>query len=188
MADNLDIKDVNGVAAKMRTTEAGGIHTAHHIAEGPSLGAPADAAASTDSASTGLIGLIKRLLGKFPAALSSGGGLKMSDVDSIALDSFVNGSITDTTGNNVQVSPAQGTNITTYLTDFTVQNMHATDGVLVEIKNGTTVKWRVYCDAKGGGGTHRFEIPLPGDANAAWNIDAASATTTIIASFSGYKV
>lgn len=38
------------------------------------LGTPADGAASSDSATSGLIGLVKRLLGKLPSGFQQGGG------------------------------------------------------------------------------------------------------------------
>ncbi len=113
--------------------------------------------------------------------------LKTSDADTVPLANFVNGSIVNTDGASTAVIAAQGSGVITYLTDVTIQNTSAA-GVLVEIKDGATVKWRVWAGADGGGITHRFATPLAGTANTAWNIDAGAATTSIYASMAGFKV
>lgn len=49
------------------------------------LGAPADAAASGDSATSGLIGLIKRLLGKLPSSFQQGSGVVTSTTTRVTI-------------------------------------------------------------------------------------------------------
>lgn len=104
----------------------------------------------------------------------------------VELSKLVSGVVTNTDGVNTTVIPAQGAGVVTYLTDITLTNSSATE-VVVEIKDDTTTKWLFLVPA-GGGVTHSFTSPLVGSANKAWRVDAAGATTTIYASFSGFKV
>lgn len=122
-----------------------------------------------------------------PYQVNAVGAVKVVDVDSVPLSGLVNGSVANTDGALTAVIAAQGSGVVTYLTDFTIQNSSGA-GVLVEIKDGSTTKWRVYAGADGGGATHKFSSPIPGTANTAWNIDAGAATSTIYASFAGFKV
>jgi len=152
-----------------------------------------ETAPTTDIASSGMNGRLQRiaqrlssLITLLPTALSSTGGLKVSDVDNVQLTSLVSGVLTNTDGASTIVIAAQGAGVITYLTDFTITNSSAAD-VMVEIKDGATAKWRVLVP-KVGGITHGFSAPLVGTANTAWNVDAAAATTTLYASFSGFKV
>jgi hypothetical protein len=121
-----------------------------------------------------------------PLQTTSLGALRVSDTDAVPLTALVSGVLTNTDGASTAVIAAQGSGVITYLTDMTISNSSAGD-VMVEIKDGATAKWRVLVPA-GGGITHRFASPLVGTANTAWNLDAAAATTTIYASFSGFKV
>lgn len=101
------------------------------------------------------------------------------------LGNVVSGNASNTDGASTACIAAQGANIKTYLTDFTLTNTSATD-IYVEIKDGTTAKWTVPVPA-GGGITHSFRTPLAGTANTAWNFDASAATTTLYCSMSGFK-
>lgn len=104
----------------------------------------------------------------------------------VSLASLVSGYITNTDGANTQVIAAGGSGVVTYLTDVTITNSSGSD-VVVEIKDGTTAKWGAVIRA-GGGFTHRFSSPLAGTANTAWNVDAASATSTLYVGYSGFQV
>jgi hypothetical protein len=121
-----------------------------------------------------------------PLQTTATGALRVADVDSVPLSSLVSGVLTNTDGASTAVIAAQGSGVITYLTDITITNSSAS-AVMVEIKDGTTAKWRANIPA-GLGITHRFSSPLVGTANTAWNLDAASATSTLYASFSGFKV
>jgi hypothetical protein len=122
-----------------------------------------------------------------PLQVNATGALKIADADSVPLTALVSGSVANTDGANTAVIAAQGSGVVTYLTDITIQNSSAAD-VLVEIKDGTTTRWRIMAGKDSGGVSHRFASPLVGTANTAWNVDAGAATTTVYASFSGFKV
>lgn len=156
-------------------------------------GSLTETAPSTDIASSGLNGRLQRIaqrlssiISLLPTALSTTGGLKVSDVDNVALSALVSGVLTNTDGLSTAVIAAQGVGAIVYLTDVSLTNSSAA-AVLVEVQAGATAKWRVLVPA-GGVVTHSFESPLAGIANTAWNVDAAAATTTLYASFSGFKV
>lgn len=129
-----------------------------------------------------------------PLQVNATGAAKVADAAVLAavqegtvpLSALVSGSVSNTDGASTAVIAAQGSGVQTYLTDMTITNSSDT-GVLVEIKDGSSTKWSAFVPAKGGI-THRFASPLVGTANTAWNVDAASATTTIYASFSGFQV
>jgi hypothetical protein len=129
-----------------------------------------------------------------PLQVNATGAAKVADAavlaainaGTVSLASLVSGVLTNTDGASTAVIAAQGSGVITYLTDATITNSSGA-AVMVEIKDGATAKWRVLIPA-GGGWTHKFASPLVGTANTAWNVDAASATTTLYASFSGFKV
>lgn len=99
----------------------------------------------------------------------------------------VSGNASNTDGTSTQCIAAQGAGIITELTLVILTNMHATDTIYVEIKDGTTTKLTVPVPAKGG---VVVPIPdgLPGTANTAWNFDPSAATTTIYCSMVGRKI
>lgn len=96
MADNINVKTESGISARaVATDEIGGQHyqrvkagwgadgtwnetddtdTKRVPVGGAVLGLPSDAAASSDSASTGLISLVKRLLGKLTSLVNANSG------------------------------------------------------------------------------------------------------------------
>jgi hypothetical protein len=121
-----------------------------------------------------------------PLQTTAVGALRVSDVDSVPLSSLVSGVLTNTDGASTQVIAAQGSGVITYLTDIVITNSSEA-AVVVELKDGTTVKWRANIPA-GLGISQKLGSPLVGTANTAWNLDAASATTTIYATLSGFKV
>jgi hypothetical protein len=63
-----------------------------------------------------------------------------------------------------------------YVTSLQVFNADATVGTEVVLKDGSTVMWRGYAVAVGGGAAVRFDPPLRGTANTAWNV--ANITTS----------
>ena len=102
------------------------------------------------------------------------------------LGDIVVGNASNTDGASTEVIAAAGAGIKQYLTSVTLTNTSATM-TYVEIKSGTTVRWRFPVPATGGV-THTFNPPLPPNAaNEAWNMDAAAATTTLYGSFIGFK-
>ena len=101
------------------------------------------------------------------------------------LGDLVSGVVTNTNGSITPVIAAAGTGVKVYLTDIAITNSSATS-VAVEVKDGTTARWIAMIPASGGI-SHQFSSPLVGSPNTAWNMDAATATTSIYASFSGFK-
>jgi hypothetical protein len=95
------------------------------------------------------------------------------------------GNASNTDGTSTSCIAAAGAGVKTYLTDVTLTNTSSTN-TYVEIKDGTTVKWTFPLPANGGV-THRFETPLAGTANTAWNFDPGTAATTVYCSMSGFK-
>jgi hypothetical protein len=97
----------------------------------------------------------------------------------------VSGVASATGTGNTAVIAAQGAGVRTYLTNISVANASTTNAI-IEIKDGTTVKWRMA--APGGGGSDiTFDPPLQGSANTAWNFAALTGVTTAYCSASGYK-
>ena len=80
----------------------------------------------------------------------------------------VSGGITDTA--NDVAKAAAGSGIRNYVTSVQVINAHATVGTEVVIKDGSTVIWRGYAEAVGGGVSAKFDPPLRGTANTAINV------------------
>lgn len=101
------------------------------------------------------------------------------------LEDIVTGTLTNTDGASTSLIASSGAGVKTYLTMLDLYNSSAT-GVVVELKDGTTVKKTFYVPATGGL-IRKFEPPLAGTAATAWNIDAAGATTTLYANAEGFK-
>lgn len=102
------------------------------------------------------------------------------------LPSIVTGTLSNTDGARTAVIAASGdAAIKHYLTDVMIFNTSAS-AVVCDIEDGTTVKASFLIPA-GGGVVKTFGLPIPGTANTAWNINAASATTTIYATYIGFK-
>jgi hypothetical protein len=101
------------------------------------------------------------------------------------LEDIVTGTLTNTDGTSNAVIAAQGAGIKTYLRSIDIFNTSGA-GVVVELKDGSTVKKTYYVPTVGGL-IRRFDPPLPGTANTAWNIDPAGATSTLYANGEGFK-
>lgn len=177
MADvSLSVLNALGVSKDLAYSESGGVLTPYHLSKQSGIWTVAVSGTATVSgtvAVTGVATLAKQ--DSIIAAINNG---------SLDKTKLVSGVATNTDGANTSVIVAQGSGIITYLTDVTVTNSSAA-AVMAEVKDGSTVKWRFLVPAESGI-THSFSSPLKGTANTAWNIDAASATTTIYASFAGF--
>jgi hypothetical protein len=102
------------------------------------------------------------------------------------LEDIVSGVASNTDGASTEVIAAAGAGVKQYLTSCSLINTSGTM-TYVELKSGTTVKWRFAVPATGGS-NHTWDPPLPPNAaNEAWNMDAAAATTTLYGSLSGFK-
>lgn len=102
------------------------------------------------------------------------------------LEDIVVGNISNTDGASTEVIAAAGSGIKQYLTSVTITNTSASMAY-VELKSGTTVRWRCPVPANGG---YTFSWPLglpPNAANEAWNADPSAATTTLYVSLAGFK-
>jgi hypothetical protein len=78
------------------------------------------------------------------------------------------------TGNKTDTSDlalvaAPGAGIRTYITHITITNAHASVGTKVVLKDGSTIIWRGYADALGGGVCTALPTPLRLTANTALN-------------------
>lgn len=99
--------------------------------------------------------------------------------------SGVTAAITNTA--DTQLVAAQGAGVRAYLKTIVISNSHATVDTVVEVKDGTTVKARLYAAADGGGGAWIFDPPLRGTANTAWNVANLTNGSSTYVSCSGYK-
>lgn len=98
----------------------------------------------------------------------------------------VTAAITDTTGTAVLASA--GGSLRNYVTSVAVFNSHATVSSVVEIRDGTTtVMWRGYALAAGGGFTISFPTPLRGTAATAVNAYVITTGSNVYVSATGYK-
>lgn len=97
----------------------------------------------------------------------------------------VSGVASATGTGDTSVIAAQGAGVRIYVTEVCVANSSATDSV-VEVKDGTTVVWRLPCPQKGGA-VQKFDPPLRLTANTALNMAALTGGTTIYFNANGYK-
>ena len=101
--------------------------------------------------------------------------------------SSVMGVTSDITGtSNTSLIAAQGSGVRTYLTHVVIQNSHASTGTWVNVKDGTTTKYSVYCAAGGGGASLTLPRPLRGSENTAWQVACETTAANVRASASGY--
>lgn len=75
-----------------------------------------------------------------------------------------------TNTSDVAAVAAGGASVRHYITGVQVFNAHATVGTEVVIKDGSTIIWRGYAVAVGGGCSAKFDPPLRGTANTAVNV------------------
>jgi hypothetical protein len=101
------------------------------------------------------------------------------------LEDNLTGTVSNTDGNRTAIIAAQASGIKTYLTALDLYNSSAA-AVVVDLEDGTTVKKSFLVPATSGL-IRYFNPPLAGTAATAWNINAASATTTIYANAEGFK-
>lgn len=104
-------------------------------------------------------------------------------------ENFVSGvtaAITDTT--NTSVIASAGGSLRNYVTHIIVTNSHATVSTLVEIRDGaTTVLYRGYALAAGGGFSVTLPVPLRGTAATAVTASCITTGSNVYVSASGYK-
>lgn len=105
-------------------------------------------------------------------------------------DNYVSGNlssdIADT--NSTAVIAAQGASIRTCVRDVVVTNGSTTVNTRVDILDGSTVKHSAFAFANGGGWVARFDPPLCGTANTAWNAQAATTSAAVRVTLSGFKI
>lgn len=82
------------------------------------------------------------------------------------------------TTSDVEAKAAAGVGVRNYVTRAQVINSHQTTSTEVVIKDGSTVLWRGWAQAAGGGVTAVFDPPLRGTANTAINIAEITTTAT----------
>jgi len=107
-------------------------------------------------------------------------------------ENFVSGvsaQIVDT--NDAQVIAAQAAGVRTYITSIVVMNDDATVGTIVEIKDGATIKMRIYVGpATATPGQNCIQVPLPvplrGTAATAWNARCATTSAQVYVTMVGY--
>ena len=99
---------------------------------------------------------------------------------------YVSGVASNTDGASTEILAAGAAGVKHYITDVTFINAHASTFAYVEMKDGTTVKWR-FPLPPASGVTHHFSTPLGGTAATAWNFDVSAAVTTVYCSVSGFK-
>lgn len=107
------------------------------------------------------------------------------------LEDIVVGNASNTDGASHELLAAAGVGIKQYLTSVTCTNT-STTGIYIELKSGTTVRYRLPVPAAAAsdtnGVTKEFQIPLsPNAANEAWNVDGSAAVTTLFCSMIGFK-
>ncbi len=72
------------------------------------------------------------------------------------------------------------------ISNLIITNSHATQGTVVKVLDGTTLKWRGYA-GPGGGFTLSFGRELVGSVNTAWNIQCETSGASIQASAVGWR-
>jgi hypothetical protein len=103
-------------------------------------------------------------------------------------ENYVQGATAAVTGTgDTSIIAAAGAGIRNYITSFTIINSHATVSTVVEIKDGSTVIWRGYALAGGGGVSPTLPIPLKGTANTAINGACITTGANVYFSANGFK-
>ena len=102
------------------------------------------------------------------------------------LEDIVTGTASNTDGASTQVIAASGSaSIKVYLRSVQLYNA-STSNIYVEMKDGTTAKAVIGLPALAP--VHvRFDPPIAGTANTAWNFDPSAAATTVYCSAQGFK-
>lgn len=154
---------------------------------------------------TAMTNLIGAMMGKVRATVV-GSEVAETDGDMMALatdglgrlimtplahpDNYVVGNNSNTDGASTELIAAGAAGVRTYLGSIACVNTSVT-GIYVEIKDGTTVKFRLHVPAGTatdvGGVVHTFTPPLRGTAATAWNTDGSAAITTLFCSATGYQ-
>lgn len=102
------------------------------------------------------------------------------------LEDIVWGVASNTDGTSTEVIASAGAGLKQYLTSVSIVNMHVSTTAYVELKSGTTVKWRL--PVPPGGVVQTFNVPLPPNAaDEAWNFDSSAAVTTLYFNAVGFK-
>jgi len=95
------------------------------------------------------------------------------------------GGITDTADD--EIIAAAGSGKANYLTGLQIINGHASTGTEVVIKDGSTVIWRQYLDAKAGISVDFGAHPLISSNNTALNVACLTGSTATYVSAQGYR-
>lgn len=112
---------------------------------------------------------------------------RQTPVDPIFSMGLVSGvSANITTLDNTAVIAAQGAGLCIYVTDLLVTNGHATVDTYVVIKSGTTIIYKGYAEAAGGGFVVSLKTPLRLAANEALNAANLTDGSQTVVSASGY--
>ena len=93
--------------------------------------------------------------------------------------------VTDTADDEAKAAGAAG--IRNYVTGVQVINGHATVATEVVIKDGSTVMWRGWADAVGGGVSAKFDPPLRGTAATAVNVANINSGSKTYFNLQGYQ-
>lgn len=101
-------------------------------------------------------------------------------------ENFLSGTGSKTDTSDLEVIAAQGAGVRINVTSITVGNSSASTHALVEIKDGSTVKYRVVVTG-GASQTITFPSPLVLTANTALNMACTSSVSTIYMSAVGFK-
>ena len=101
------------------------------------------------------------------------------------LEDISSGTASLTSVGSVAVISAAGAGVKTYLTDVTVANS-GTGTAILYLLDGAVNKWIIPAPPAGGATLH-FTTPLPGTANAAWNVYTTVASTTLYVSLMGFR-
>lgn len=92
--------------------------------------------------------------------------------------------VTDTADDEVFAAVASTRH---YITGIQVFNGHATTSTEVVIKDGSTVKWRGWAQAAGGGASVKFDPPIRGTANTAVNVANITNSSSTYFNLQGYQ-
>lgn len=100
-------------------------------------------------------------------------------LDIIAKDNWTRGktaTIADQTDTEV-IAAITGSQI--HITNIHVQNSDASVATWVNIRNGATDVFPIYCPAAGGGATIQLRVPLKGTTSANWSVQAETTSAEI---------